>query len=35
MTRDEFLAMLVQNPEKFVSHPKDYAWIKSLQIMQK
>ena len=35
MTRDEFLTMFAQNPEKFVNHPKDYAWIKSLQIMQK
>ncbi len=35
MTRDEFLAMFAQNPEKFVNHPKDYAWIKSIQITQK
>ena len=35
MTRDDFLASHAQNPEKFVDHPKDYAWIQSIQITQK
>ena len=35
MTPSEFLAKRVQNPEKFVDHPKDYEWIQSIQDIQK
>jgi len=35
MTPAEFIASYAQNPEKFVEHPKDYAWIRSIQITQK
>lgn len=29
MTREEFFAKHKLNPEKFVDHPKDYAWLES------
>ena len=35
MTPAEFIAFHAQNPEKFVEHSKDYAWIQSIQITQK
>ncbi len=35
MTREEFLTLHAQAPEKFVDHPKDYKWIQSIQITQK
>lgn len=35
MTPAEFLEELAKLPEKFVSHPKDYDWIRSLLDKQK
>lgn len=30
MTREEFVAEHREHPEKFVDHPKDFAWLKTL-----